>query len=50
MVSPTLPAPRHDSVFMPLILLSEALFLPLNQFPLWGLIKLNRSEHELKQI
>lgn len=35
------PLSHHDSVFYVLILLSEALFLPLNQFPPWGLIKLN---------
>lgn len=38
------PLSHHDSVFMSLILLSEALFLPLNQFPSWGLIKLNWIE------
>lgn len=32
------------TVFMSLILLSEALFFPLNQFPPWGLIKLNWIE------
>lgn len=40
----SLPLSHHDSVFMSLILLSEALFLPLNQFPPWGLIKLNWNE------
>lgn len=41
---------HNVSIFMSLILLSEKLFLPLNQFPPRGLIKSNWIEHELKQI
>ena len=40
----SLPLPHHDLVLMSLILLSEALFLLLNQFLPWGLIKLNWIE------
>lgn len=46
----SLSLPLYKSIFMSLILLSETLFLPLNQFCPWGLIKLNWIEHELKQI